>query len=760
MAQWTLINSFEDDDINDWNNLDGYINQTSTGDSEGIYAGEPKGTYNQLAAASLNVNLANNKPSKAKFTYEETSNAQDHGIAFYDGNGNLLVGAGSDNPQHEYINYQGDVSRTSSEDGAYDEITTVTFTFDWSNNNVDIDWSSSSSSGSASDYLPNNGIEELRIGSIEGSGDPTNSFYDAIEMTDQVAAPSRPENPSITIDANDQITFDWDNPSDWGGESGNYRMQMKRDGISWEYASGGPNTLNDDGSASYSATYGPNSDNAYKTQVGIDSTFRFRVRAENSAGNSGWNYTSKKYTDPVPPHNPRIYRPDATTIGLKYDVKAYDLHYVQIHARKDTGSGYGNWTKVSSSNEADKEYISGNLENIGDTITMEFNVGTSYQHVGSGFFENDARYQFRLKSVNYGDGESEWVYADYGNNGNVYFEDDFESGDFSAWDTANGASTESGSGNTDLGIDGPDQGSYWAYLQDDIDNDNEKIQKNLGDLSGESNVIVKCTMAVGSMDNSTEWTVIDWYDGSSWQEIVAHGSEYNKQGWVEVTALVPDSYLSTDNRVRFGGRGGLGGGDYHAFDRVIVSDILHEYTKPAAPSNLSLDNSVEGEITATWTNNASFDDYHNPFQRIYGSGDSFTKESGVYGPYEWTHTGLNDGEKYEYKIMCGIRQGRRGSINTYWNIFTSVSTATTKLPAPTSLNVSNVGPTTADLSWTDNHNYGNVEVQFKLSSGSTWTTESTLSRGTESESLASLSETSQYDARVLAKTEHTTTVDN
>jgi hypothetical protein len=43
--------------------------------------------------------------------------------------------------------------------------------------------------------------------------------------------------------------------------------------------------------------------------------------------------------------------------------------------------------------------------------------------------------------------------------------------------------------------------------------------------------------------------------------------------------------------------------DYFAVDRVVVSDILHEYTQPAGPSNLSLDTSTDREITASWTEN-------------------------------------------------------------------------------------------------------------------------------------------------------------
>jgi hypothetical protein len=123
---------------------------------------------------------------------------------------------------------------------------------------------------------------------------------------------------------------------------------------------------------------------------------------------------------------------------------------------------------------------------------------------------------------------------------------------------------------------------------------------------------------------------------------------------------------------------------------------------------------------------------------------------------------IEDGEKYDVMVCALVKQDRNGNRGDDWfrSNYTNTLSTTTKLPAPTSLSVSNIGPDSANLSWTDNHDYGDIEVQFKLSSDSTWTTDSTVSIGSESASLSSLSETEEYDARVLAKTEHTTTVDN
>ncbi|WP_338417009.1 hypothetical protein [Halobacterium salinarum] len=195
------------------------------------------------------------------------------------------------------------------------------------------------------------------------------------------------------------------------------------------------------------------------------------------------------------------------------------------------------------------------------------------------------------------------LYADYGNEGNVYFEDDFETGDFSNWDTTNltdsASSIISGAPpGGDSGLSGADEGTYYAHLES-----GDSVVKTLGDLSSESDVIVKCAMAAGSMDDSGENVSIDWYDGSTWRTLHALYHEYNKQGWVDVSARVPSGWVSSDNRLRLSGYGGSG--DYGEWDRVVVSDILHEYTTPAAPSNLSVDAPARHTVSADWTTNAT-----------------------------------------------------------------------------------------------------------------------------------------------------------
>lgn len=570
--------------------------------------------------------------------------------------------------------------------------------------------------------------ETTGVRSSEGDGEV---------VIEWVAQPAAPQNVSPTRDADDQITLSWETDTS-GGDPDEYHIEIDRDGDGWVSPSEGPSTVTHDGSTSYSATYNPSSDSSYSSQVGIDSSFRFRVQASNDAGSSDWTSSGTVYTSPLPPHNPSVSRPDADTIAFSWGEQGDVHHGTQIYYREDTGSGYSAW-----------DYFD-NSTSWGGSVS--FSVSSTSK------LQTDARYQFRLRSYNQNTEFSEWAYADYGNEGNVYFEDDFESGDLSTWDATNLSDADSGvvqsDGSGDLGVSGADQGSYFLRL-DAMDS----VQQNLGDLSSESDVYVRAAIAVGSMDYDGEGFAIQWYDGSAWQHLQTFEWEYNKQGWVEVAASVPSSYLSTDNRLRLQGYDSLGGADHVGVDRVVVSDILHEYTAPANPSALSIDNSVEDDLTLSWTNNAAFPTKQETKLRATAS-STWTHHAGLAADAATdTYTGLSDGEEYEAFARTTIEQYRRGSGGTYWYTDTSTKTAITVLPAPTILSADEVTADSVDLSWVDNHDYGDTRIEYKESDATSWTTFSTLTRGTNSETITGLLNGERYDARVVAQTEHTETED-
>lgn len=563
------------------------------------------------------------------------------------------------------------------------------------------------------------------------SGD--NNLGDGQVTISYTEKPASPNNVSQTVQSDDQIDVSWDADTS-AGTPDHYDIEISRDGTNWVSPTGGPSTVNHDGSSSYTATYNPANDNAFDTQVGVDSTFRWRVRAENSGGASSWNYSSTKNTTPVPPHKPSASRPGANSIDHAWTVVSDIDNGVEIQYREDTGSGYGSWS----------------------TLTTTGAGATGYSETG---LSNDIRRQYRYRTVASDGKTSDWAYSDYGNSGNVYFSDDFESGDFSAWSstsTGNSVGVTSNSYSAD-NIGGADEGTYYARLDD-----TDYVYKELGDLSAESNVIVKCAMAAGSLDDNTEQAYLGWYDGSSWQELKALNWSYNKQGWREVTALVPSSYLSTDSRVIIRGVNNDGSDDHSYFDRVVVADILDEYTTPAAPSSLSLDTSVEDEITVSWTINTAFTSNNVQADNRRTSSSSWSTASLAGGTTSNTFTGLDDGEEYEYRIRDSYDQYRNGSFSTtFWSAYTSVVSGITVLPAPSSVSSPGSTSTSVDIEWTVNHDYGEQRVDYKRSSDSTWETFSSgLSLSTNSETITGLLNGEEYDVRIVAKTEHTETVDS
>jgi hypothetical protein len=587
---------------------------------------------------------------------------------------------------------------------------------------------------------------------LSGTVTSTPTLHSA-ELSNFITAPTKPRNVSLTVDSNTQGTVTWDEPSDWGGERGNYRIHISRDSSNYQSPSGGPTTVNDDGSISYSASYNPNSDNSYESQFGIDSNFKFRVRAENSAGSSSWSYTNTKNTDPITPHNPTVNRPDGNTVEISATIKSDIATHFQVEFREDTGAGYGSWNILDTYSDAES-HTTGTWA-TGNRITATFKADTTYQYTNS--FTTDSRVQFRMRS--YKSETSDWIFCDYGNSGNIFFKDGFESGDFTSWDvtpttdsyTYVGTSLDGYDGSGRIAESNPPESSYGAQIAD-----GKYVQQNLGDLSNQSNVIVKAYIQSGSLDSSNENNVVKWYDGTSWQTLETHGHERNKQGWEEITLLVPDSYLSTDNRVRFiEGNGSGGAADFLCLDRVVVSDILHEYTSPAAPSNLSLDTSVEDEITASWTNNYTFADKSEAHLLLDGT---VVQDHNDNPPVnKTTFQSLKDGEEYGVRVRISKFQYRNGTkSSSLGSSFIGPNTSVTILPNPTSFSIDEINGDQYVVSFNGNSDYGDLRVYISTDDGSTWIDDSgALSRSTTSYTTTSLSSKNTHTIQARAHTEHT-----
>ncbi len=587
----------------------------------------------------------------------------------------------------------------------------------------------------------------------------SNGATPAIHSVDlkYTVAPGEPS-VSVAVVDNDQIDVEID-ASTVGSTADEYAVEINRDGEGWVSPAGGPSAPSTTGTYSYR----PNSDYSYETQVGIDSSFKFRTRAEANGATSGWAYTSTVTTDPIPPRNARASRPDANTIAVEWTNASDILTKTAVFYRKDTGAGYGSWDWTVEVNSA--------TTGKGQTASLTFDT-SSY-----GWLEPDGRYQFKLRHESTlgtnGRQDSEFVYADYGNANNVYFEDDFSSGDKTMWDSSNGGNVASSDGHGHTGISGSVTGGHYFQGTGSGGTDSTYLRKDLGDLSAETNVHVRCRFSVGSLDHPNEDFGIDWYDGSSWQRLEDKHWAYNEQGWFEIHKVVPDSWLARDNRIRVGTTtsSGMYGGDYFAVDEVIISDILDEYTKPAGATNVSASTgSGRHEIDVSWTDNlVELPETFYEIRTRVGATDTFEKinepptiSAEAIKPNEGFHATVprRDGEQYEIRVDALVRQCRRGNIKWYPRSQSATTTAVTKLPAPTALSIANVGTNSASLSWTINNDYGSVRVDRRPTDVSSWTTAASgLDLSTESHTLADLRDGEQYDVRVVATTEHSETED-
>ncbi|WP_277540235.1 fibronectin type III domain-containing protein [Haloarcula laminariae] len=251
---------------------------------------------------------------------------------------------------------------------------------------------------------------------------------------------------------------------------------------------------------------------------------------------------------------------------------------------------------------------------------------------------------------------------------------------------------------------------------------------------------------IGHSDTSVDlsWTGTDDQTNYSVQRAQTAGGPYSEVG-TPTDSSYTDSDLENGERYYY-----IITSVYPGTNSQPTNEVVQTTDLPA-PETPSLSASVEDEITLSWSlNDNSSDGSVEVYRSTDGSVGALVGTVSDPGTTQYTDTGLSDGERYHYTLrrITDHASAESGQVN-----------AVAVLPAPTDLSVSNVSAGSADLSWTDNHDYGDTEVQFKRASDASWTTFSNLSIGTGAETLTGLRNGEQYDARVLANTEHAQTED-
>lgn len=171
-----------------------------------------------------------------------------------------------------------------------------------------------------------------------------------------------------------------------------------------------------------------------------------------------------------------------------------------------------------------------------------------------------------------------------------------------------------------------------------------------------------------------------------------------------------------------------------------------------APTLDSLDTSTDREVTVSYTLNDNSSDGDVTIEYSTDGGVSW-QEAGTVSDLSqesFTHTGLLDGEEYAYRVVRATPHAETTS---------GTGSGITNLPAPLDLTVSNVTVTSADYSWTPQHNNGETLVQYRPTDTSEWQTAATVGHNVTQEAVDALRNLEEYDARVVASTEHTQTED-
>ena len=179
-----------------------------------------------------------------------------------------------------------------------------------------------------------------------------------------------------------------------------------------------------------------------------------------------------------------------------------------------------------------------------------------------------------------------------------------------------------------------------------------------------------------------------------------------------------------------------------------------ETTSTAGPSvvvepvpTLQTVEALDGDrIELSWTATSSVDVYRSQSPGGLSRGDYSEVATGVNSPY--TDTGLDDGERYFYRIA----ESGGGALSNEGD-------ATTRLPSPTALAVDAVGADSIGLSWTSNHDNGQTRVEYRPTGTSAWSAGPTVDNSTETATISGLRNGERYDLRVVATTEHADALD-
>jgi titin len=191
---------------------------------------------------------------------------------------------------------------------------------------------------------------------IDHNVDPNNSA-DAVRSLSQTAPtvadfrpstattpPTAPSSLLANAPSHDRVDLSW---SDNAGDETGYRIERSADGVNF----------------SEIATLGANATSYADTGVTASTTYDYRVRAYNGAGNSGYSNTASATTQapPPPPATPSNLNAAAAS-GTQIDVSWNDVADESSYRLERADSGSGPWSTVANLPADSTGYSDGGLD--------------------------------------------------------------------------------------------------------------------------------------------------------------------------------------------------------------------------------------------------------------------------------------------------------------------------------------------------------------------------------------------------------------
>jgi len=178
---------------------------------------------------------------------------------------------------------------------------------------------------------------------------------------------------------------------------------------------------------------------------------------------------------------------------------------------------------------------------------------------------------------------------------------------------------------------------------------------------------------------------------------------------------------------------------FEAFD-AYVSAI------PNVPSGFALSGETSTTIDLSWSDNSSNESGFEIERSHTSSSDNFAWiHTTAAGTTSYTDNGLDNETEYFYRIRAINATGP--------SLYTSVESATT-LPAPpaapTGLSATAIDENTIDLTWTDTNNENSYTIERSLTSGTGFTTVTSISANTTYYRDGSVDEGTRYYYRIYA----------